>query len=44
MLMGVAAVNSIGAGAVLFYLGQYAFHEPVRVSSHRGGIERDGQQ
>ena len=25
MLMGVAAVNSIGAGAVLFYLGQYAF-------------------
>jgi NADH-quinone oxidoreductase subunit N len=25
MLMGVAAINSIGAGAVLFYLGQYAF-------------------
>jgi NADH-quinone oxidoreductase subunit N len=25
MLMGVAAVNALGAGAVLFYLGQYAF-------------------
>ena len=25
MLMGVAAVNAIGGGAVLFYLGQYAF-------------------
>ncbi|MEI8315952.1 MAG: NADH-quinone oxidoreductase subunit N [Verrucomicrobiota bacterium] len=25
MLMGVAAVNTLGAGAVLFYLGQYAF-------------------
>jgi NADH-quinone oxidoreductase subunit N len=25
MLMGVAAVNVMGAGAVLFYLGQYAF-------------------
>jgi NADH-quinone oxidoreductase subunit N len=25
MLMGVAAVNAMGAGAVLFYLGQYAF-------------------
>ena len=25
LLMGVAAVNAIGAGAVLFYLGQYAF-------------------
>ena len=25
MLMGIAAVNALGAGAVLFYLGQYAF-------------------
>ena len=25
MLMGVAAVNALGVGAVLFYLGQYAF-------------------
>ena len=25
MLMGVAAVNALGASAVLFYLGQYAF-------------------
>ncbi len=25
MLMGVATVNALGAGAVLFYLGQYAF-------------------
>jgi NADH-quinone oxidoreductase subunit N len=25
MLMGLAAVNALGAGAVLFYLGQYAF-------------------
>ncbi len=25
MLMGVAAANALGAGAVLFYLGQYAF-------------------
>jgi NADH-quinone oxidoreductase subunit N len=25
LLMGVAAVNALGAGAVLFYLGQYAF-------------------
>ncbi|HVM62324.1 MAG TPA: NADH-quinone oxidoreductase subunit N [Verrucomicrobiae bacterium] len=25
MLMGVSAVNALGAGAVLFYLGQYAF-------------------
>jgi len=25
MLMGVATVNAIGVGAVLFYLGQYAF-------------------
>jgi NADH-quinone oxidoreductase subunit N len=25
MLMGMAAVNALGAGAVLFYLGQYAF-------------------
>jgi NADH-quinone oxidoreductase subunit N len=25
MLMGISAVNALGAGAVLFYLGQYAF-------------------
>ncbi len=25
MLMGIAAVNALGVGAVLFYLGQYAF-------------------
>jgi NADH-quinone oxidoreductase subunit N len=25
MLMGLAAVNAMGAGAVMFYLGQYAF-------------------
>ncbi len=25
LLMGVAAANALGAGAVLFYLGQYAF-------------------
>jgi NADH-quinone oxidoreductase subunit N len=25
MLMGIAAVNAMGAGAVMFYLGQYAF-------------------
>jgi NADH-quinone oxidoreductase subunit N len=25
MLMGIAAANALGAGAVLFYLGQYAF-------------------
>ena len=25
MLMGIAAVNALGAGAVLFYLGQYVF-------------------
>ena len=44
MLMGVAAVNALGAGAVLFYLGQYAFTNPVRVSRDHRGDERDRQR
>ncbi len=48
MLMGIAAVNALGAGAVLFYLGQYAFTNLcaflaiVAVTNATGTEEIDG--
>ena len=44
MLMGVAAVNALGAGAVLFYLGQYAFTNLVRVPGDHRRDGGDGQR